>query len=101
MSDADDIMLLLMDGRVYARAATDYRSDVWNDFDLLFYSSAADEKEGYTGYTLCKTCKRPFKHNRCKSGTSHLRTHRKRCAGETTDCVKGKIQLTILFGDAK
>ena len=74
--NADAILKLLKEEKVYSKQASGVKSSVWNHFSLLYFSQDySNSPEQYTGYVLCKHCKKSLKHDRMTSGTTHLHEH--------------------------
>ena len=71
-----EIMDGLKRGTVVGKQMTNIKSFVWQNFSLLF---DAIDSEKYLDYAMCQVCKMLFKHDRAKSGTTHLSVHRQTC----------------------
>ena len=69
-----DLMQKLKTGEAVAKSHS-AKSIVWKTFYLVHESSS----NVYTGYVQCQQCKTLFKHDKAKSGTTHLNLHLKRC----------------------
>ena len=85
-------------GTVVGKQMTNNKSLVWQNFSLLF---DAIDSEKYLGYAMCQVCKMLFKHDRVKSGTTHLSVHRQTCKAsivESNSCSKQpQPKLTSYF----
>jgi len=84
-----EIMDGLKRGTVVGKQMTNNKSLVWQNFSLLF---DAIDSEKYLGYAMCQACKMLFKHDRAKSGTTHLSVHRQTCKASIVESSSGSKQ---------
>ena len=67
----DEIKQLLKNKKLLRHKNSQLSSEVWNSFEFLNYK----DNENYSGFVICLKCKNPLKHDKKKSGTTHLRNH--------------------------
>ena len=93
-----NILQLLEQKKVNVRKAEGNKSDVWNDFLLIYFGKDYAYNPGqYTGYVLCNYCKNALKHNKSTSGTSHLQDRLTHCVTSSKNEKLKQIPVTSYF----
>jgi len=84
MSEVENIKRLLLEGKLNERINKESKIDLWKNISLLFFQESSSSQDNeYSGFALCKLCRKPLKHDRKRR--SHLREHIVNCEKNEKD----------------